>query len=416
MTADSAITNLMVEELEKEIAEFIGTRYAVMCSSGRAGIWFSLLALGIGYGDAVVIPDFACEILPITVFCAGAVPRFCDIDRQTLTLSPTRLQQVLQQNTKAVIFVHPYGFPVDPSLILEITAKRGIAFIDDAAQALGASAKSKKAGSYGKVGVLSLSKFLDVALGGVLTTNDGQLAAKIKLIREKYESRSFFTSLGYHIMGFWGLKSKKIAQIISGGDYPLHKLLSIPLAKKYFRNIDGWIAPNPYVLKLWRSKSLTNTITNQLLTYGGTCSHRLVGGKLEKAELLSLKHEFKNLEKYQQVRRKIAKIYEELLVEKDFSRIVVPTNTSPSYLRYPVLFSNKNRLLNCIRELNQSGFVVDYRYKPLHRSPFFGTKKSLSFKESIYVSEHILPLPVTLNMSSEKVEQVASIVNLYSSK
>jgi dTDP-4-amino-4,6-dideoxygalactose transaminase len=414
MTANSTAMN-MIEELEKNIAKYIGTRYAVMCSSGRTAIRLSLLALGIGHGDEVVIPDFACQILPITVFCVGAVPRFCDVDRQTLALSPTRLLEVLGPNTKAVIFVPLFGLPVDPSQTLEIANKRGIAFIDDAAQALGTSIKAKKAGSFGNVGILTFNKPLNVDIGAAVTTNDEELANKTKLIREKYERRSFFASLGYRMMELSRLKSRKIMKTIFRGDKYLHKLLNITLAKKHFQNTNGWVKANPCVLKLWRSNALTTNITNQLMAYGETYSHRR---KLEKMEILHLKHEFENLEKYLQDRRKIAKIYDELLSEQGLSKIIVPTNSTPSHLRYPVLFSDKNRILKCIRDLARIGFHVDGRYKPLHMSPFFDqTDRNFNFKETVYISEHILPLPVkNINGNSQKIEKVASIVNLNSSK
>jgi dTDP-4-amino-4,6-dideoxygalactose transaminase len=417
MAANSTSMNLILEELEKEIAKYIGTRYAVLCSSGRTAIRLSLLSLGIGHSDEVVIPDFACQILPITVFCAGAVPKFCDIDRHTLALSPTYLPEVLGPNTKAVIFVPLFGLPVDPSPILEIANKRGIAFIDDAAQALGASTKGKKAGSFGNVGILTFNKSLNVDLGAAVTTNDGELTTKIKLIREKYESKSFFATIGYRMIEFSRLKSRKIMKTVFQGDKYLQKLLNITLAKKHFQIINGWVEGNPHVLKLWRSNALTTDITNQLMSYGRTYTHRR---KLEKAEILYLTHEFENFEKCLQDRRRIAKMYDELIMERNLSKIIVPTNSASSYLRYPILFSDKNKLLKCIKELIQAGFHVDGRYEPLHVSPFFDliNKKNFNFKESIYVSEHILPLPVkNLNAADpKKIEKVASIVNLNSSK
>ena len=199
---------MILEKVENKTAKYVGTRYAVACSSGRNAVRFSLLALGIGRHDEVVIPDFTCQILPITVICTGASPRFCDIDRETCALSPTRLPEVLRPNTKAVIFIHPYGLPVDPTPIIEETERRGIFCVDDASQALGASINGKKAGSFGDVGILSFRKLLNVNLGGAVTTDDKELAAKIKSIRAKYEQKSFFTSFGYGLMKNCGLKSK----------------------------------------------------------------------------------------------------------------------------------------------------------------------------------------------------------------
>jgi dTDP-4-amino-4,6-dideoxygalactose transaminase len=409
MTDTLTSLNSILEEFEKEIAKYVGTRYVILCSSGRTAIRLSLLALGIGHGDKVVIPDFACQILPITVFCVGAVPRFCDIDRQTLALSSAHFPKVLEPNTKAVIFAPLFGLPVDPYPILEIATEKGIAFIDDSAQALGTEIKGKKAGSFGNVGILSFYKSLDVDLGAAVTTNDEELATKIKYIREKYESKSFFATIGYRLIEFSRLKSRRIMKTIFRGDKYLQRLMRIT-ERKHFRNVDGWVEGSPYVLESWRSNVLTTDMTNQLMSYYREYSHKR---KLEKTEIVYLKNEFDNLERYLQDRRRIAKMYDELIVKSDLSKFIVPTNSAASYIRYPVLFSDRKRLSRCIRKLTQAGFHIDGRYEPLHESPFFGEmNKSSGFKESIFVSEHILPLPVTrLKFHLEKAHKVASIVN-----
>jgi dTDP-4-amino-4,6-dideoxygalactose transaminase len=410
MSADAISEDAVREELEREIANYIGTRYAILCSSGRTAIMLSLSALGIGHKNGVVIPDFACQIVPITVFCAGAVPQFCDIDRQTLTLSPTHLKKVLKPHTKAVIFITPFGLPVDPSSILEIADEQGIVFIDDAAQAVGTEVKGKKAGSFGDLGILTFNKSLNVDLGAAITTNQEELSTKMKSLRRKYESRSFFATIGYKVADFSHLKSRRITKKIFQGDKYLQKLTKITFTRKHVKVVNDWIEGNPQVLELWRSNALTTNITNQLLSYGRTYSHKR---KMIKTEILNLKDEFEKLENYLQKRREIAKMYNELVMENGLSKIVVPTDSAGSYIRYPVLFSGKNRLSDCIKNLARASFHIDGRYKPLHLSPLFDyATKSSDFKESIYVSEHILPLPVkNLNADYKKAKKVVSIVN-----
>jgi dTDP-4-amino-4,6-dideoxygalactose transaminase len=408
-------TNLILEELAKEIARYIGTRYAVLCSSGRTAIRLSFMALGIGHGDEVVIPDFASQILPITVFCNGAIPKFCDIDRETLALSPTSFQKVLSPKTKAVIFVSLFGFPVDPFPTLEIARKKGIILVDNAAQSLGASIRGKKFGSFGDFGIITFNKSLNIDLGAAITTDNEELAAKVRQIREKYERRSILASLGYRIMEISRLRSRRIMRTIFQGDRYLHKLLDITLAEKHFQFINGWMKANRNVFELWRANSLKDTITNQLMTYGGAYSHKR---KLEKMEISCLKHEFERLEEYLQDRKKIAKLYDESLKEDGLSKITLPPDFSSSYIRYPVLFSNKNRLSRCIKDLIKAGFPIDGRYKPLHTSPFFKwTTNNVSFKETYHVSEHILPLPIkNINANFKKAEKVSQLVNFHSSK
>jgi dTDP-4-amino-4,6-dideoxygalactose transaminase len=410
MTANLTDASLTLAELEKEIAEYIGTRYAVVCSSARSAIRFSLLALGIRQGDEVLVPDLVPQELPITVFCTGAIPRFCDVDRRTCAMSLERFQESLQPNTKALIFAQLYGLPADPSPIKEITEEREIALIEDASQALGASISGRRAGSIGTVGILNFNKFLNVPLGAAVTTNDEELVARIKSNREKYETRSLFASSCYHMMEDSGLWSNEIIKLVFWGDKYLYKLMHETLAKKYFQEIDGWMKVNSGVLELWGSNSLTATIINQLIAHcDGRYWHRR---RLEKMEILLLKKEFLNLEEYLQDRIRSAKMYDEYLKQGPFEKIPIPANSISSYKKYPILFFEKTMLSKCIKELIRAGFKVDYLYKPLHMSPFFrAMNRNSDFKESFYLSQHLLPLPLTLNMNPEKIKKVASVVN-----
>jgi dTDP-4-amino-4,6-dideoxygalactose transaminase len=415
MATSETSMNLVLEELEKEIAGYIGTRFAILCSSGRMAIWLSLLALGIGHGDEVVIPDFACQILPITVFCVGAVPKFCDIDRKTLALSPSHLLKILGKSTKAVIFAPLFGMPADPSHVLEIADKNGIVFIDDAAQAIGTEIRGRKAGSFGRVGILTFYKSLDVDLGAAVTTNDEKLAARIRLLWEKYESKSVFATIGYKMIGLSRLRSRRIMKTVFRGDKYLRKLVKMTFTRKHYEIVNGWVEADPYVFESWQSKVLTNEVIDQLMSYGKTYSYNR---ELQKTEILYLKEEFENLENYLEDRRKIARMYDELIVDNDLRRVIVPPNSVASYLRYPIFFSERNRLSKCIKRLTLAGFHLDYRYEPLHGSPFFSSMNRHSdFKESIFVSKHVLPLPVSnLNRDHRKAEEVISTVNLSSSK
>lgn len=336
MKASSTNANLMLAQLEKEIAENIGTRYAVVCTSARSAIRFSLLALRIRYGDEVLIPDLVPEELPMTVVCTGGIPRFCDVDRRTCAMSPKSFQKSLRPNTRAVIFSYLYGLPADPLLMKEITDEKGIAFIEDASQALGVSIKGRKAGSFGNVGILNFHKFLNVNTGAAITTNDQELAAKIRLIREKYETTSLFASLGYHMMELSRLSAKEIMMLVFLGDKYLYKLMHETLAKKYFREVDGWMEVNSDVLEMWRSNSLTPTIINQLIAHpDGRYWHRR---KLEKMEILLLKKELENWEEGFENRIKAARTYDEHLKQGVFEKILVPANSICSYFKYPILF------------------------------------------------------------------------------
>lgn len=405
--AKSANYDLVRENFEKKVADFAGTRYAVLCSSGRSAIRFSLLALGIGRGHEVVIPDFTCQILPLAVFCSGAIPKFCDIERTTVALSPAYLSKVLHRNTKAVILVHPYGIPVDPAPLLEITQEKGLVLVEDAAQALGAVIKGKKVGSFGDVGIFSFNKFLNVKSGAAAVTDSREIADKIKLVRETLETESYFASICYRMLKILGLESKNRMQNVFWVDNCLHQLLSLKFAKKHFRVIDGWVEVGPYLNELPRSQVLIN----ELMACAGK-NQNYVRRKLETLEISVLMFEFENLEKRLQKIRRAAELYEDDLKEESFRKLAVPENSVPSYLRYPILFSNERTRSVCINDLVQLGYTIDCTYEPLHTSPFINLENGGSvLSESIYLSKHLLPLPLSSSLSERNIEKIASVVN-----
>jgi dTDP-4-amino-4,6-dideoxygalactose transaminase len=409
MKLKSFYSSSLLDEIENKIADYIGTRYAILCSSARSAIRYTLLALNIGPDDEVIIPDFSCQILPITVFCTGAHPIFCDIDKKNFTLSSEHISKIINKKTKAIIFTHLYGIPTDPFSILDTAQKRDIVFIDDAAQSLGASMNGKMTGSLGDVGIITFNKFLNVGLGGAVVTNNGKMVSKIKDIRKKYENKSLFLSLNYRIVEFLNLNSKDIIKLVFWTDTRLYKLLHRILAKKHFNYVDRWMIAKSNILKLWKSNSLPNEITNQLMTYDGTYWHRR---KLEKIEIYQIDSELERLDEYLDKRRAVARLYADGVWEKNITKPEIQQNYIASYLRYPILFDDKKKCLSCIEGLAKEGFKISYRYRPLHSSPFFKNMiKSSEFENSILVSDHILPLPVDPNISAQKVDRIISIVN-----
>jgi dTDP-4-amino-4,6-dideoxygalactose transaminase len=400
---------LTQEDFENKIAEFAGSRYAVLCSSGRTAILYSLLALGIKAEHEVVIPDYSCQILPVTVFCTGAKPKFCDIERNTIALSLASLSKILSRKTKAVILIHPFGIPVDPTPFLEITQEKGIALVEDAAQAIGATIRGKKTGSFGDVGIFTFNKFLDVNSGAAAVTDSREIAKKVKLIRRALETKSFFASICYHMLEFLGSESKKLVQSVFSGDNYLHQLLRVKFAKKRFRVVGGWVEIGPYADEIRNSKALTNA----LMAYSGI-QKNYTRRKLEKLELSILESEFENLEKYLQKRESLAKLYEANLKLKEgcLTKICVPEHSTASYMRYPILFSDERRRSICINNLFKLGYAIDYTYEPLHTSPFFSLEsRSLPLSESIYLSKHLLPLPMRPSLSQSDVERITSVIN-----
>ena len=409
MFEDSETLESVRETFEKRLAEYMGTKYAIACSSGRSAIRFSLLALDIKHGDEIVIPDYTCEIIPITILCTGAVPKFCDIERSTLSMSLEQLNKVISPKTKAVILVHLYGLPVDPSPILEICQAQDIFLIDDAAQALGASINGKKAGSFGNIGIISFNKFLNVKVGGAILTNDEELAEKIRVVREKCEIKSITTRLGYRFIEIFKIKSRKAMTAVYLSDQYVSKFLASLFVGRHFKVADGWITADSHIIDLWKSNALTDEAINQMMAMNRKYWHRR---RLEKLEILDLQKELENIEMHLEKRRRIAKIYEEKLVENSFARFTPQKSSTPSYMKYPIIFYDEKPCSEYITEITQHGFKVDCIYRPLHEYPIFSyTNNNATFEESKYVAKRLLPLPVDPYINDEQIHNLVEILN-----
>ncbi len=174
-----------VGEFECSIAGYLGVRYAVGCASGTDALQVAMMALGIGPGDEVITTPFTFVSTTETIVLLGAKPVYVDIDPRTYNIDPGNIEQAVTSRTKAVMPVHLYGQPADMEPIMELARRRNIRVIEDAAQALGASYKGKKVGSFGEVGCISFfpSKNLG-AFGdaGMVVTDDVALGERMRMI------------------------------------------------------------------------------------------------------------------------------------------------------------------------------------------------------------------------------------------
>lgn len=184
-----------VEGLEREIAGYLDVQHAVGLSSGTDALLVALMALGVGPGDEVITPTFSFFATAGCVSRLGATPVLVDIDPLTYNMDPAAAVAAITPRTRAIIPVHLYGQCAEMDPVLEAAARRGIAVVEDAAQAIGATYKGRAAGSMGKAGCFSFfpSKNLG-AFGdaGLLTTNDEVLAHEVRLLRNHGAEPKYF--------------------------------------------------------------------------------------------------------------------------------------------------------------------------------------------------------------------------------
>lgn len=218
-----------VKALEKEWQEYFNVKHAVVCNSATSGLWMALAAIGlqsICLDAGEMIDPYEIIVSPYSMTCSasvplhfGAVPIFADIEKEYYCLDPKSIEERITERTKAIIVVDLFGLPADYDAINAIAKKHNLYVIEDAAQAIGATYKGKYAGTLGDIGVFSLNhhKHINCGEGGVVVTDNDELAFKIRMLANHAEAvsndmemqrksgRDFLLNLKYQLFNLVGL-------------------------------------------------------------------------------------------------------------------------------------------------------------------------------------------------------------------
>jgi perosamine synthetase len=175
-----------VAEFEQAFAASIGVGHGVAVSSCTAALHLAMLAAGIGHGDEVVVPSLSFIATANAARYVGARPVFADVDAVTLNLTPETVEPVLTDRTRAVILVDQCGVPADLDAMRKLCDLRGIAIVEDAACAVGAEYRGRPVGASADVAAFSFHprKLLTTGEGGMIVTPDGELAIRLRRLRE----------------------------------------------------------------------------------------------------------------------------------------------------------------------------------------------------------------------------------------
>ena len=190
----------IVDEFEEAFASFIGTKYAIAVNSGTSALHIALMAHGIGYEDEVITTPFTFISTANAILFTGAKPVFIDIEPDTFNINPDQISDKITIKTKAIMLVHLYGQPCDMDRIILLAKEYGLEIIEDACQAHGAEYNGKKVGSFG-TGCFSFyaTKNMTTGEGGMITTNNKEIAEKARIIRNHGQTERYFHEiLGYN--------------------------------------------------------------------------------------------------------------------------------------------------------------------------------------------------------------------------
>lgn len=181
-----------IDELELQFSKFCECRYGVAVSNGTVAIHLALLALNIGPGDEVIVPDLTFAATINTVLHAGATPVIVDVDEESWCIDARSIENAITPRTKAIIPVHVYGQPCDMDAIMRIAKKNKLYVIEDCAEAHGAKFKGRTVGSFGDIACYSFfaNKIITTGEGGMCVTNDEHLNDRMRVLRDHGMNKS----------------------------------------------------------------------------------------------------------------------------------------------------------------------------------------------------------------------------------
>jgi dTDP-4-amino-4,6-dideoxygalactose transaminase len=179
-----------VRRLEEKWCEALGINHAISVNSNTSGLFAAMGAIGIQPGDEVIVSPYTMSASAVAPLVYGGVPVFADIDPDTFCMDPESIEKNITPRTKAILIVHIFGCPADMDAIMAIAKKHHLKVIEDCAQAPMGKYKGKYVGSIGDIGVFSLNyhKHIHTGEGGIIVTNDGNLAERLQMIRNHAEN------------------------------------------------------------------------------------------------------------------------------------------------------------------------------------------------------------------------------------
>lgn len=371
-----------VEALEKTMAEYCNTRFALGVSSGTDALLMALMALGVGVGDEVIVPTFSFFATAGAVARLGAIPVFIDSEADGFNLNPSILHNAITPRTKAIIPVHLFGQCADMDTILEIAQQHSIPVIEDAAQALGTTYKDgRKAGSMGFIGCFSfyptknLGAFGDA---GLITTNDEEFYTKLKQMRNH------------------GMEPRYYHKFV-GGNFRMDAMQAAVLNVK-FPYLEEWHEArrnnaNLYT-KLFLAEGLAKHVPrHHICQKFPNCPHCATsqGNMFDKENIILLPQT----------------LYE------DYG-----TRNYHIYHQYTIRVPERDRLRKYLAE---KGIATEIYYPlPLHRQECFETfsdsNSANSFPVANCLAAHVLALPIYPELSEEQIHYVVqNIAEFYRS-
>lgn len=235
-----------VMEFEEKFANWIGAKYGIATNSGTSALHVALLACGIGEGDEVITTPFTFIASGNAIVYTGATPVFADIDLDTYTIDPDKIEDLITDKTKAILPVQLYGQAADMDKIREIAEKHDLKIIEDAAQAHGAEYNGEKVGTLGDMACFSFypTKNMTTSEGGMITTNDEELAKKAQMFRAHGASERYHhDEIGYNFRMTDIAAAIGLAQLKVIDEFNDKRISNADYLNEQLKDIEGIVTP-----------------------------------------------------------------------------------------------------------------------------------------------------------------------------
>lgn len=351
-----------VEDFEKSFADYCGVKYAVGVGNGSDALVMALKACGVKPGDEVITTAMSFSATAEAITSVGAIPVFADCTRDTYCIDPSEVEKKVTDKTKAVIPVHLYGQCTDMENINRIAAEYSLKVIEDCAQAVGATYKGKKAGSFGDVGCVSFfpTKNLGCAGdGGIIVTDDESIYRQCRAFRA-------------HGSGLDGLYTYGIQNGVEVSEKGVGFNGNLP---KYFNFVAGY------------------------------------NSRLDAVQAAILSVKLPYLDRWNERRREIAKQYNERIINPNIRKPDVADGNMHIYYVYAITTEKRDELREYLKRNDIASGV--YFPVPFHKQKVY---ENLGYKDgdmpnAEFVADHSMVLPMFPELTQEEIDKVIDVVN-----
>ncbi|MBN4066179.1 DegT/DnrJ/EryC1/StrS family aminotransferase [Candidatus Amoebophilus asiaticus] len=330
---------MAITDFKNELAAYLGisSENIFLFWKGRVALYAILKCLGIREGDEVILPAFTCVVVPNAVIYLGAKPVYADIDPKTYNIDIAKVEEKITPKTKVILAQNTFGLSPDMDPLISLAAKNNLNLIEDCAHGFGGSYKGKPNGTIADASFFSTqwNKPFSTGLGGMAVTKNTDLANKLKLFEEEVIKPSRKEELV--------LKS-----LIYSKDVLANPALYWKIVKAY-----RYLSNNNIVIGSSRSEELEEPHMPKKFVKGFSTTQAKRGSK-------ELKIINKNLEH----RVKLAECYHQALKDCDLPHLYEPSYAHHTYLRYPLLVSNRNRFME--EAMRKNIEVGDWFISPIH--------------------------------------------------